>query len=262
MPISPPATQREPKVKSLVKALDVLKCFRPDRTELGVSEISQLIGVQKSTVHNILATLELAGFVEQDPATRRYRLGLQILYLGNVVREGLGLRKAALPVMERARDLFRETVHLTIEQDGQVVYIESLQPADRSVTRLAVGKRALMHCTGVGKAILAFTPETERQSVIARHGLIRYTPNTITTYAALQAELDLTALRGYAVDNMEHEWGIRCVAVPIRDESGRVFASLSVSGPAERLPLENIEAVAGPLMGLAAEISRQMGWQG
>lgn len=250
----------EPKVKSLQKAIRVLNCFTAQQPELGVTEISNMLGLQKSTVHNILSTFELEGFVEQDPQTRKYRLGLRILHLSNVVRSGLGLRRVALPIMEKAMRLFQETIHLAIEQDGRVVYIDSVQPADRSVSRLATGKSAPMHCTGVGKAILAFAPDEKVAQIVATHGLKAFTANTIGSLGDLMGELAATKKRGYAIDNMEHEWGIRCVAVPIRDEKGRVGASLSVSGPSDRLPPENVGGIAAAMMGFGDEMSRGLGW--
>lgn len=252
----------EPRVKSLQKALRILNCFTLQQPELGVTEISRMLDLQKSTVYNILATYEQEGFIEQDPVTRKYRLGLRLLHLSNVVRSGLGLRRVALPVMERAMERFQETIHLAIEQDGQVVYIESVQPPDRSVSRLATGKTAPMHCTGVGKAILAFAPDERVLEIVEAYGLPRFTPNTITTLEALQKELALIRRRGYAVDNMEHEWGIRCIAVPIREENGRVKAAMSVSGPSERLPLDQIEQFAEEMMAYGLEISRRLGWEG
>ncbi|HHV45236.1 MAG TPA: IclR family transcriptional regulator [Firmicutes bacterium] len=249
------------KVKSLHKALQILKCFTTAQPELGVTEISQMLELQKSTVHNILSTFMAEGFVEQDPESKKYRLGMHILYLSNVVREGLGLRKVALPIMEKVKDFFGETVHLAIEEEGQVVYIESIQPADRSVNRLAVGKRASMHCTGVGKAILAHLPPERIQEIIKRHPLARYTQHTITDPQALMEELRVTRARGYAVDNMEHEWGIRCIATPIRDETGKVYASMSISGPAERFPLEKLDDMAQTLVDYGRQISRGLGWK-
>lgn len=251
-----------PRVKSLQKALRILNCFTAQQPELGVTEISNMLDLQKSTVYNILATFEQEGFTEQDPVTKKYRLGLRLLHLSNVVRSGLGLRRVALPIMEKAMRQFEETVHLAIEQDGQVVYIESVQPADRSVSRLATGKSAPMHCTGVGKAILAFAPDAKVEEVVRVHGMPEFTPNTITSFEALQEELAATRRRGYALDNMEHEWGIRCIAVPIREENGRIKASMSVSGPSDRLPLEEIDEMAELMMNFGLEVSRRLGWEG
>lgn len=119
-----------------------------------------------------------------------------------------------------------------------------------------------MHCTGVGKAILAFAPDEKVQQVVRTHGLPRFTANTITTLEALMEEMVATRRRGYAVDNMEHEWGIRCIAVPIRDENGRIHASMSISGPSERLPLEEIDRMAEEMMQFGLEVSRGLGWEG
>ncbi|HHT26148.1 MAG TPA: IclR family transcriptional regulator [Firmicutes bacterium] len=251
-----------PPVSSLAKALNVLECFTSSEPELGISEISAMLGLPKSSVHNILNTFALKGYVEQDKTTRRYRLGLAFLQRAAIVREGLGLRKVALPFMHKAKELYNETVHLAIEQDGLVMYLETVQPADRSVARIAVGKRAHMHCTGVGKAILAFFPDEKVKAIIEEHGLVRYTDRTITTFEELDKELKQIRLQGFAVDNMEHELGIRCIAVPLRDEYGKVTASISVSGPAERMPLDTIHSHAEPLKMLGLDISRRLGWQG
>ncbi len=250
------------KVKSLAKAVHILKCFTSARPELGVSEISRELHLPKSTVHNVLDTFADEGLVEQDPVSGKYRLGLQILYLGNVMREGLGLRRVALPVMEKAKELFRETVHLATEQDGMIVYLESVQPPDRSVGRLAMGKWVFMHCTGLGKAILAYMPEEQVQSIVAHHGLREYTPNTIHTIDDLLVALKEIHARGYAVDNMEHEWGIRCIAVPIWDEDGQVKAAMSISGPSERFPLSDIDAKARTLVAMGLEVSHALGYRG
>jgi IclR family KDG regulon transcriptional repressor len=119
-----------------------------------------------------------------------------------------------------------------------------------------------MHCTGVGKAILAFFPDEKVKAIIEEHGLVRYTDRTITTFEELDKELKQIRLQGFAVDNMEHELGIRCIAVPLRDEYGKVTASISVSGPAERMPLDTIHSHAEPLKMLGLDISRRLGWQG
>jgi len=247
-------------VSSLVKALRVLDSFSLEQPEQGVTEIAERLGIHKSTVYNILTTCEAMGYVQQDPHTRRYRLGLHILRLGQVVREGMDLRRVVVPVMERVRDYYREAVHFAVELNGQVVYLETVQPLERSVASLAVGKSAYMHCTGVGKAILAHMSPERMHAVISEQGMAQYTQNTITDLAELEIELEKIRRQGYAVDNMEYEWGIRCIAVPIRNEIGVVHASMSISGPSERLPLEAIAEMAQPLMHFGADISKRFGW--
>lgn len=250
----------DPKVKSLLKAIRVISCFTAAVPVRGVTDIATELGLNKSTVHNILDTFEQAGWVDQDRATRRYTLGMQVLALGNVVREGLSLRKAALASMEALVRLFSETVHLAIAQDGRVIYIESLQPPTVSLSRLAAGKAAPLHCTGVGKALLAFMSDDEVRHVVDIHGLPRFTSNTIVERRALAVALEGVRTRGYAIDNMEHEWGIRCIAAPIRDEDGKVVASLSVSAPSERLPLDGIEASASRVVKAAGQVSMRLGY--
>jgi IclR family KDG regulon transcriptional repressor len=259
LPASKEPDKKAP-VTSLVKALRVLDSFSLEQPEQGVTEIAERLGINKSTVYNILSTCEAMGYVQQDPHTRRYRLGLHILRLGQVVREGMDLRRVVLPIMERVRDHYREAVHFSVELNGQVVYLETVQPSERSVASLTVGKSAYMHCTGVGKAILAHMPLAQAQAIISEQGMARYTKNTITDLAELEKELEKIRQQGYAIDNMEYEWGIRCIAVPIRNESGDVRASMSISGPSERLPLETIAEMAQPLIRFGADVSRRLGW--
>jgi len=246
-------------VKSLKKTLDILMCFSASKPERTVSELSAMLGLEKASVRKILSALEQERLVEKDTTTRAYRLGTAILHLGNVVREGSKIRRVALPIMEEVREHFQETVHLAIEEDGYVVYLESIQPSDRAVSRLATGMRARLHCTGVGKAILAFAAPERVAWYINERGLKGYTPNTIVTAESLRSELQRIRRNGYAVDDMEHEWGCRCIAVPIREPDGAVCASMSISGPAQRYPLARIEGMARTLMPYGLEISRRLG---
>lgn len=247
--------------QTIDRTLQVLSLFTIDRPEWGVTEISEALNFYKSTVYNILATLEARGFVLKDPVTEKYRLGIKFLELGSVVLQQLDLKRIAHPYMEKLSKEFNETVHLGVLVDGEVLSIE-LQESSRSLRPVIyVGKRAPLHCTAVGKAIMAHLSEDEISEVIAAHGLKRFTPNTITDPAELSIEFERIRAMGYALDNMEHEEGVRCVAAPIRDLSGRVIASMSVSGPAYRVNEQNQEEIARRVKQYCEQISVEMGYR-
>ncbi|HHV63136.1 MAG TPA: IclR family transcriptional regulator [Firmicutes bacterium] len=257
--IQDPDRDRGNTVKSLFKVMDILRCFSEDKPEWGVSELSRRLGLPKSTVHSILATLEKGRFVEKNPNNNCYRLGLRIFELGYVVRCSMGIREYAIPYLEDLQEKTQEIVYFTVPCEGEVLYIEAVYPSKRLVHYSIVGRKAPMHCTGVGKAILAYLPDEVVDEIIRIKGLTRYTENTITDALALKEELALTRQRGYAIDNREHDPGIKCVAVPIRDRwSGNAVGSISVSGPALHFSDERIPYYAELVMDTARQIGRKV----
>lgn len=248
-------------VKSLQKAIDIIDCLAANG-EMGVTDISKQFNISKSSVYNILNTFLQNGWVEKNPVNDKYRLGLHIFELGNVVRAGFKLREIAIPFMKELVNKTGETVHLTIFDDGDVVYIESAQPENKLSIASVAGRRAHVHCTGVGKAILAFQSTEVIEEIIAKKGLPRFTSNTITDPVRLKEHLAEIRKQGYAVDNIEHEQGVKCVAAPIYNERGEVFASMSVTGPSPRFPDKKIEEYALIIKEITANISRRLGWSG
>ena len=249
-------------VRSVLKALDILEAFGHGEHILGVTELSKRLGLAKSTTHNLLATLKSRGYVEEDPVTNRYNLGVKLLELGQAVRANVEIRDRAAALLRELAQFSREAVYLTVLHDDHSVYIYAIEAPGRILARSAVGGRVPLHCTAVGKAKMAFQRPEEIDRIIQRVGLPRFTPNTITDAARLKSELALTRERGYAVDDEEHEVGIRCVGAPIRDDSGAVIASCSISGPAGRMTDEHIEELAPEVMRVAAAISRRLGYGG
>ncbi|MGQ9630529.1 MAG: IclR family transcriptional regulator [bacterium] len=246
-------------VKSVWRAVKILESFDRGERGMGVTELSRRLGFPKSSVHDILSTLEAEGIVERDPDSQRYRLGLKLFELGNMARSNLELRKVAVPFLKELNSRLDETVHLTVLDEGEVLYIECFESTKRLRTYSVIGVRAPLHCTAVGKAILAFLPEDEADEIIRRRGLERFTENTITDPQRLKEELARIRSLGYSVDNMEHEEGVKCVGAPIRNNEGKVFASISVSGPSQRITPERIPEIAELVVTTAKEISRRIG---
>jgi DNA-binding IclR family transcriptional regulator len=196
-----------------------------------------------------------SGFVERgDPGT--YRLGMRLLELGNLVKERIGMRETALPQMRELHARIGESVNLGVRQGDEIVYVERTS-SGRSSVRVVhlVGAQAPLHVTAVGKLYLAQDTPGEVKDYARRTGLPGFTATSLTTLPALEQELARVRREGVAYDNEEIEMGLRCVAAPIRDDSGELVAGLSVSAPAERLQDEWI----GDLTGTAAKISARLG---
>lgn len=254
------AADRRYQIRAVERALVLLRAFLECDTDLSATEISKQINLDLSTTFRMLVTLQAQGFVEQDSTTGKYRLGVTCLELGSRFLKGNDIRKRALGVMDVLRNEFGETVHLTVLDGSEVVYLEKmagLHPIGFMSSR--VGGRAPAYCTGVGKALLAYLPDEELQRRLSSTKLARYTDSTITDVNALRAELAEVRRRGFAIDEEEHEVSVKCVAVPIFDHKG-IAAAMSVSGPVERMDQHAKEGnLIEKLQQAAAEISAQMG---
>lgn len=223
-------------IRSVSRALELLKTFVGAESELSLAEISRRLNLNRSTTFRLLVTLQSHGYLEQDPETRKYRLGVTCLELGSVFLNQSDIRKEALPILSGLRDGCKETVHLARLAGSEVVYLEKLDGLlPIGIMGSRVGGRAPAHCTGLGKAMLAYKPESEIRQLYAQPGLRRFTPNTITDLGRLISELTYIRECGYAIDNEEHEPDVKCVAVPIWDYRQKVVGAISVSGPAGRI---------------------------
>lgn len=241
------------KTKTLYKALKVLDCFTSTTPELGIVEISEQLGLYKSNVHNIVDTFVKAGYLVKNPDNGKFRLAMKVLQLGNAITSNISFRKVLLPHMQQLADETGETVYLGVPSEEEVIYLDSSSPRSQVLTKSVMGIKAPLYCTGIGKAMLAHLPDTFLESVLAK-GLRQFTDHTITQRETLLQELELTRKRGYAIDNMEHQFGIKCVAIPVRSHQGEVIAGLSVSGPSPRFDDTRIVGLAGKLAHLVASV--------
>ena len=232
--------ENEIKVKSLYKALEILNCFAGGEN-LGVTEISERFGLCKSNVHNILHTFKQQGYLEQDPVTGKYRLGMQIMVLCKGLSDSFPISRIALPYMQELSDRTGERVYLGIPYGWEVFYLDSTYPSQSpSLIRRVLGMKTPMHCTGLGKAILANMPEEQIELFLSSCELTAFTERTITDRKQFLRELNRTRLRGYAIDDMEHEFGIKCMALPIFGKDRKIYASMSVSGLSSHFDETNI----------------------
>ncbi len=248
-------------VQSLERAAALLRALGEAGRPLSAGELAAAAGLPRPTVYRLLETLCAEGWVAQNG--RSFTIGAAVLWLAARRLEQLELRAVGRPVLEALRDRTGETVHLGVLESGQVVYVEKLESPGPLRMASMVGRIVPAHSTALGKAILAHLPRTQVDEIVRRHGLPRRTPNTITDPERLLQELAAVRARGFSVDNVENEEGIRCVGAPIFDHAGRVAGAVSVSGSVSSISLERARRELGPAVREAAEqISRAMGWPG
>lgn len=246
-------------VHSIERALAILESLARKPNGLGVTELSQLLRLHKSTVHRLLATLSSFGYVEQDSLTERYKLGRKVLLLGLELLENLDFRKEARPYLQELVEISRETVQLAVLDGGEVVIVER----DRSpeVVTINLGLRAQVHCTAEGKVLLAYLPREEIISILETRGMPQHTVNTISDRDSMLSHLEKVRLQGYAINAEELVEGMRGIAAPIFNHSGQAIAALSISGPTSRLTLERIGRLVTVLKEACASISERLGYR-
>jgi len=247
-------------VKSVDRAIRILELLS-ENNKMGITEISKKLNLPKTTTFDIVSTLHERGILEKDEENNRYFLGLKLFELGDAARANFELRKIAVPYLKELNSKLDETVHLTVRDDDEVLYIECFESTKRLRTYSVIGVRAPLYCTAVGKALLAFLPDEEIKKIVRKKGFIRFTPNTITDEKRLFDEIKKIRELGYSIDDVEHEEGVRCVGAPIRDHTGRVVASISVSGPTQRVTKSKVPQLAKIVMATAEEISSRLGYK-
>lgn len=244
---------------SVVKAFSILDALASKGKDgASLTEIAEHLQVSKSTAHRYLTTLERLGTVEHDERDR-FRLGIKLVELAGVILRNNDLRNQSEAILNELAAQTQETIHLGVPSETEVVYIAKIDSSHSIQMRSSIGGRVPMHCTALGKAILAYAPSTLVEQVI-HQGLTRRTPRTITSPETLRAELERVRAQGFSVDLEENEAGVCCVGAPVFNHDGKVIGAISISGPAQRLIYERCIEL-GPLVREAAQrVSRRMGY--
>lgn len=244
--------------KSLIKAMQIIDVLSGSQKDYGISEIAQKLGLNKSNIHDILSTFESMGYVHKDEQTRRYQLDFKFLQIAHNITGRLSYQEEARRVVTSIANEVGEICYFGIPYGDQIMYLEGGFPGECiTSTKSVLGMTAPLYCTGIGKAVLAFMPE-ERREQICSQPLTRFTDTTLVNKEELIRELDLIAARGFSIDNMEHEYGVKCVAVPVLNASGQIQGGVSITGPSLRFPQERIEELAHLLKESVGTISRLM----
>ncbi len=250
---------REYNITSLQRGLRMLQLLGQTDRGLPASEIAKRSGLPVSTVHRFLVNLESGNFLMRDN-TGNYHLGIACVFLGQAAREQLDVRTVSLPHLQLLNQRTRETVHLTVRHGLSAVYIEKLDSPQPLRIHSRVGASVPLYCSAVGKVLLAYMNDGERDRLLGQLEFRRFTENTVGSIQELQTQLSRVRKNGFAYDLEENEPHVRCVAAPVWDTGGAVTASLSVTGPAVRMSASRLREIASLVREAGMNISRELGY--
>ncbi|MEY2191973.1 IclR family transcriptional regulator [Neobacillus sp. BF23-41] len=250
-------------VQSLERALTILNKLSEYPDGIQITRLSEQVGLTKSTIHRLLATLSSMNYVVKDEETDKYKLGLQVLFLSRNLLNNSDIVTVSKPFLEKLSQEVNETVHLCIEDRGEVVYIDKIESTQTIRMYSRIGSRAPMYCTGVGKILLSDKNQDEFNELISNINFIPKTPSTITSKVEFIEEIEKVKSQGYALDNAENEVVLRCIAAPIFDHKGKIIASFSISGPSNRVTMDLInDTLIEKMKQYSIAISRNLGYTG
>lgn len=249
-------------LKSLARGLQVLRCFTPDTPTLALKAIAERLDIPKGSAYRLVATLEDMGFVRQDPESKRYRLGVEVLALGQSYLSGLVYPDVALPHLEELAHDTRESASMAILDGTEIVYVARASIRRVMSGNLFVGSRLPAYCTSMGKVLLAHLEPDERDRLLAATTFEPYTHHTVADADTLRASLASIHEHGYAVSDRELDLTLRSSAAPVRGSSGQVVAAVNVSTFASRVPDEELRETLIPrLVETAHTISNALGYR-
>jgi DNA-binding IclR family transcriptional regulator len=250
-------------VQSLERALTLLNKLSEYPDGIQISRLAEQVGLTKSTVHRLLATLTNMNYTIKDEETDKYKIGLQVLFLSRNLINNINVVTIAKPFLEKLCQEVNETIHLCIEDRGEVIYIDKIESNQTIRMYSRIGSRAPIYCTAVGKVLLSGMDKDKKNETISKMKFIPKTPTTITSKEEFLEEIEKVDSQGYALDNSENEASLMCIAFPIFDHNGKIIASFSVSGPNNRVTPELIETtLIGKMKQCSIEISRNLGYSG
>lgn len=245
----------------MLHALDIIESFRGAKEGLGVTELATKLKLHKNNIFRLLATLQTRGYIDQEPRTGNYRLGVRTFEIGQVFLAQTGILDQARPVMDQLSEACNETVYISVLKEDRVVYLDIAETTHSVRVANRVGALLPAHCTAAGKAQLAYLSEDELLRIFTKTRLSGPTPNTIADRDKLFAHLKAVAKKGYALDLEEQEVGVLCIGVPVRDYTGRAVAGMCISGPGCRMTRKKMETELLPLIKAAGEeVSRKLGY--
>jgi DNA-binding IclR family transcriptional regulator len=241
-----------------LKALRVLEVVAAEPRAMSLGEVARTAGLDKSATHRMLGTLGHAGYVRQDPETRRYSLGYRVVTLSRNLLAENEVARLARETLERFAAQTGEGVHLAVLDGRETVLVQRVKGSQLVAVDFQVGDRSELHCTSIGKALLAYQELSFIQSVID-DGLVARTSHTIVDGSRLLQELAKVRSQGYAIDDREMHENMRCIAAPVFERDPRVRMGISCSGPASRFSLAYLRRLRDPLLAASRELSARLG---
>jgi DNA-binding IclR family transcriptional regulator len=242
-------------IQSLARGLSILDMLANAEDGMSVTELARQLGVDKSSASRLVQTLARRGYAEQDPLSRRYRLGTQVIVLNRHWQNRMPLRDYAKPFLYELVDQTGEAAHIAIYAQGQVFVLEDVETNATLRVSGGAGRLIPLHCTALGKSLLAFS------GVPLPPELPRMTFRTITIPHQLRLHLETIRQQGYAVDDEELDEGVRCLAVPVYDHTGKAIAAMGISGPSVRVTPEHIKYLARILIRSGEALSKRLGYR-
>jgi DNA-binding IclR family transcriptional regulator len=257
MPVRP---KRNYDITALQRGLRLLHLFSESPRGLTAKQVAALSRLPVSTVHRFLANLVTAGFLNRD-GEGTHHLGIACFSIGQAAVGQLDIRRLSLPYLRELNQQTRETIHLTVRHGLSAVYVEKLDSPEPVRIHSRIGAAVPLHCTAVGKVMLAYMSPEEQDRTISQIDLKRQTPNSVGNVQELKTELYRVRKNGYACDLEEHELHIRCVAAPIWDHTGSVQSSVSITAPTLRMPVTRLRQLAPLIQAAGLNISTELGYQ-
>jgi DNA-binding IclR family transcriptional regulator len=249
------AAAKTPSVPALERGLAVLEQVAKSKSGLTFSQLARMLDFPASSVHCLLLTLERLGYLHRNESNGRYMCGMRLVRVANTALDGIMLREKASPPLHKLHARTGLTVHLAIRERHEAMLIAKVSSIGGRHVATWIGKRVDVHCTSVGKCLIAYLPESELDAVIREHGLLRHNENTIASVRGLKLELERTRARGYAVDDQEEEISMCCIGAPVFGPDGKVAAAVSVSGTVAQIDLNNCEHVVEAVLEASRAIS-------
>jgi DNA-binding IclR family transcriptional regulator len=251
-------------VQSVNRALSLMEIMAKLNSSISLSELAHQAGLTMTTTHRLLSTLLSRGFVAQDPLTLRYYLGIKTFEIGNAALLVNDLRSLVRPFLKRLAESVNETINLAVLDSAEVVYIDQLESTNLVVVKMfaRIGNRGPAYCTGAGKVLLADLPTDELRKRLSKVKLTPFTEHTITDIEQLVEALNRIRIQGYALDFSERDFGVNCVAAPVKNFEGKVQAAISVSAPAQRITEQWIvQEILPVLLNISGQVSQRLGYR-
>jgi len=239
-------------IQSLARGLKILDILGQAQDGASITELAETLGVDKGSASRLVATLVNFGYAEKDEQTRRFHLGPQVVPLSRSVLARLSMREAAKPFLRQLMERTGECVHLAVPAQGKVLYVDQVESPATLRVNAQVGTLNPLHCTALGKALLAFG-ELDLPTTLEA-----FTPHTLTDPNRLRKNLAQVRANGYAVDDEEFDLGVRCIAVPVYDFRGKAAGAIGISGPATRVTPERLPELAASVVEIGKALSERM----
>lgn len=248
-------------VQSVERALDIIEVLAVEPEGLGVTEIAGRIHLHKSTVHRLISTLTARGYLEKTDAGN-YKVGIKLIGAVSCYINSLELQTEARPYLAKITGALNLTAHLGVLDGNQVVYIEKMDVVSSIKLYSQIGLHVHAYCSSLGKCLLSNYSKEDLENRMANCSFIKFTAKTISSMEEFHEEMKKVRAQGWAMDDEESETGHRCIGAPIYDYRGDIIASISASGPTALLTRERIPQVVDYLKDAAAQLSRDMGYNG